>query len=323
MPFRLPLVYHPAYSAQMSAETRFPMGKFRRLAEVLVEEGLVEADGFHTPEFADFDLIAAVHDPLYVGQLFDLDLPPAVERRIGLPVNRAVVDRARAATAGTLLTARLALSSGLACNCAGGSHHAARDYGAGYCLFNDVAVAATALLREGAVTRILVVDVDVHQGDGTAFIFEHEPAVFTFSIHGEKNFPARKARSDLDIELADGVGDDAYLAALSDVLPGLLTQVRPDLVFYNAGVDPHADDRLGRLALSDDGLARRDAYVLETCLATGVPVASVIGGGYDPDLERLARRHAILHRTADAVGRRRLRPRRGMPICRKKGVTLA
>jgi acetoin utilization deacetylase AcuC-like enzyme len=306
MTFRLPLVYHPAYSAEMSALTRFPMAKFRRLAEVLVAAGLVEPGGFHTPEFADFDLIAAVHDPAYVRQLFDADAPAAVERRIGLPITRAVVDRARAATAGTLLTARLALASGLACNCAGGSHHAARDYGAGYCLFNDVAVASTALLSEGAVARILVVDVDVHQGDGTAFIFEHEPAVFTFSIHGEKNFPARKARSDLDIELADGVGDEAYLAALSDALPGLLTNVRPDLVFYNAGVDPHADDRLGRLALSDAGLARRDAYVLETCLAAGVPVAGVIGGGYDPDLEKLAQRHAILHRTADAIGRKRL-----------------
>jgi acetoin utilization deacetylase AcuC-like enzyme len=304
MPFRLPLVYHPAYSAEMSAQTRFPMGKFRRLAEVLVEEGLVEAGAFHTPEFADFDLIAAVHDPVYVRQLFDVDAPPAVERRIGLPLTNAVVDRARAATAGTLLTARLALRSGLACNCAGGSHHAARDYGAGFCLFNDVAVASHALLQEGAVAKILVVDVDVHQGDGTAFIFEREPAVFTFSIHGEKNFPARKARSDLDIELADGVGDDAYLAALSDVLPDLLTRVRPDLVFYNAGVDPHADDRLGRLALSDDGLARRDAYVLETCVGAGVPVAGVIGGGYDPDIDKLARRHAILHRTADAVGRK-------------------
>jgi acetoin utilization deacetylase AcuC-like enzyme len=306
MPFRLPLVYHPAYSAQMSAPTRFPMAKFRRLAEILVEDGLVEAGGFQTPDFADFDLLAAVHDPVYVRQLFDVDLPPAVERRIGLPVNRAVVERARAATAGTLLTARLALAAGLACNCAGGSHHAARDYGAGYCLFNDVAVAATALLSEGSVARILVVDLDVHQGDGTAFIFEQEPAVFTFSIHGEKNFPTRKARSDLDVELGDGVGDDAYLAALSDVLPGLLVKVRPDLVFYNAGVDSHADDRLGRLALSDAGLARRDAYVLETCLAAGVPVAGVIGGGYDLDIEKLALRHAILHRTAAAVGRTRL-----------------
>jgi acetoin utilization deacetylase AcuC-like enzyme len=306
MPFRLPVVYHPAYSAEMSAQTRFPMAKFRRLSEVLVEEGLVAAGGFHKPEFAEFDLIAAVHDPLYVRQLFELDLPPAVERRIGLPINRAVVDRARAATAGTLLTARLALEAGLACNCAGGSHHAAKGYGSGYCLFNDVAVASQALLREGAVGQILVVDVDVHQGDGTAFIFEHEPAVFTFSIHGEKNFPARKARSDLDLELADGVGDETYLAAVQAALPKLLVEVRPDLVFYNAGVDPHADDRLGRLALSDDGLARRDAFVLETCLGAGVPVAGVIGGGYDPDIETLARRHAILHRTADAVGRRRL-----------------
>jgi acetoin utilization deacetylase AcuC-like enzyme len=273
------------------------MGKFRRLAEVLVEDGLVEAGGFHTPDFADFDLIAAVHDPGYVRQLFELDLPTAVERRIGLPVNGAVVDRARAATAGTLLTARLALASGLACNCAGGSHHAARDYGAGYCLFNDVAVAATALLGEGVVARILVVDVDVHQGDGTAFIFEHEPRVFTFSMHGAKNYPVRRGPSDLDVDLPDGTGDAAYLAELAAHLPALLAKMRPDLVFYIAGVDPYKDDRLGRLALTAEGLMARDLYVLRTCRAVA-PVVGVSGGGYDDDLDALARRHATLHRAA-------------------------
>ncbi len=207
---------------------------------------------------------------------------------------------------GSLLTARLALARGLACNTAGGSHHAARDYGAGFCTFNDVAVAGRALLAEGAVARVLVVDVDVHQGDGTAFIFEDEPAVFTFSMHGEKNYPVRKARSDLDIELPDATGDDAYLSALEGVLPGLLERVRPDLVFYNAGVDPHVDDKLGRLALSDEGLAARDTYVIDTCLAAGAPLAGVIGGGYGADIDRLARRHATLHRAAQSVGAARL-----------------
>ena len=209
-----------------------------------------------------------------------------------------MVRRARAATGGTLLTARLALLNGLACNTAGGSHHAAADYGAGFCLFNDVAVAARALLDEGQVNRILVVDLDTHQGDGTAFIFSGEPRVFTFSVHAAKNFPARRAVSDLDVDLPDATGDDAYLSAVAEHLPGLVDRLRPDLVFYNAGVDPHEGDRLGRLALTDAGLAARDAYVLETCLSRGAPVAGVIGGGYGPDNRVLALRHAHLHREA-------------------------
>jgi acetoin utilization deacetylase AcuC-like enzyme len=311
MIFRLPVVHHPAYRADMAADHRFPMEKYRRLVDVLIEEGIVgsgeaEEGGFHRPEPADFALITGAHDPVYARQMFDADVPREVERRIGLPVTRSVVDRSRAAVGGTLLTARLALERGLACNTAGGSHHAARDYGAGFCTFNDVAVAARALLAEDAVKRVLVVDVDVHQGDGTAFIFEDEPAVFTFSMHGEKNYPARKARSDLDIELPDGTGDDAYLLALRGALPQLIERVQPNLVFYNAGVDPHVDDKLGRLALSDAGLAARDAYVVDTCLAAGAPVAGVIGGGYDADIDRLARRHATLHRSAQAVGAARL-----------------
>jgi len=311
MSFRLPVVHHPAYRAEMAADHRFPMEKFRRLAEVLVEEGLVSAGaadegGFYRPEPADFALITLAHGEVYARQMFDAAAPREVERRIGLPITPSVVDRSRAAVGGTLLTARLALERGLACNTAGGSHHAARDYGAGFCTFNDVAVASRALLAEGAVARVLVVDVDVHQGDGTAFIFEDEPAVFTFSMHGEKNYPARKARSDLDLELPDGTQDGAYLSALAGVLPGLLARARPQLVFYNAGVDPHADDKLGRLSLSDQGLAERDAYVIEACLAAGVPVAGVIGGGYDADIDRLAKRHATLHRAAQAVGVARL-----------------
>jgi acetoin utilization deacetylase AcuC-like enzyme len=307
----LPVVYHPAYSADLGPDHRFPMGKYRRLAELLVEEAIVasgpaEEGGFHTPEPADFALITGAHDPVYTQQVLDAAVPREVERRIGLPITRSVADRACAATGGSLLTARLALAQGLACNTAGGSHHAARAYGAGFCTFNDVAVAARALLAEGAVARVLVVDVDVHQGDGTAFIFEDEPAVFTFSMHGEKNYPVRKARSDLDIELPDATGDDAYLSALEGVLPGLLERVRPDLVFYNAGVDPHVEDKLGRLALSDEGLAARDAYVIGTCLAAGAPVAGVIGGGYGADIDRLARRHATLHRAAQSVGAARL-----------------
>jgi acetoin utilization deacetylase AcuC-like enzyme len=197
-----------------------------------------------------------------------------------------------------LLAARLALEHGIACNTAGGSHHAQADTGAGFCVFNDVAVAARRLLAEGKVGQVLVVDLDVHQGDGTARIFENDASVFTFSMHAEKNFPARKAASDLDIDLADGTGDEAYLGKLEEILPDLLARVAPDLVFFNAGVDPHADDKLGRLSLSDEGLARREAFVLGSCLERSIPVTGVIGGGYDADIDRLAHRHALLHRAA-------------------------
>ena len=218
-----------------------------------------------------------------------------------MPNTDSVATRARAASGGTLLAARLALEQGIACNTAGGSHHASAESGAGFCVFNDVAVAARRLLAEGAIGKALVVDLDVHQGDGTARIFEGDPSVFTLSMHAEKNFPHRKATSDLDIELADGTGDAAYLEKLWEILPALLRGVRPDIVFFNAGVDPHADDRLGRLSLTDEGLGRREAYVLGACLSLEIPVVGVIGGGYDADIDRLAGRHAILHRTAKSL----------------------
>ena len=292
-----PVVHHPAYSAALPPGHRFPMHKYARLAQVLQDEGLIGPEGFHRPEPASFDLLAAVHDPTYVRQVLDAAVPPGVERVIGLPVTRGLSDRVQSAVGGTLMAARLALRYGLACNTAGGSHHAGPKGGAGFCVFNDIGVAARALIDAGDIRQVLVVDLDVHQGDGTAFIFEYEPRVFTFSMHGEKNFPVRRGPSDLDIDLPDGTGDEAYLAELRAILPILLQRVAPDLIFYIAGVDPHESDRLGRLALSDQGLAARDAYVLQTCLPVA-PVVGVIGGGYDDDIDRLARRHAILHRAA-------------------------
>lgn len=292
-----PIVFHPAYSAPLPVGHRFPMHKYARLAQVLDEEGLIGPEGLYRPEPASFELLAAVHDRDYVRQVLDAAVPPAVERVIGMPVSRGVSDRAQAAVGGTLLAAHLALRHGLACNTAGGSHHAGPRGGAGFCVFNDIGVVARALIDAGEIRQALVVDLDVHQGDGTAFIFAQEPRVFTFSMHGEKNYPVQRGPSDLDIDLPDGTGDEAYLAKLRTVLPTLLQRVAPDLVFYIAGVDPHEGDRLGRLGLSDEGLAARDAYVLKTCL----PVASVvgvIGGGYDSDVDRLARRHATLHRAA-------------------------
>ncbi len=285
----------------MPAGHRFPMDKFSRLASVLEAEGVPGPGGFVRPEPVDVETLRLVHTEAYVRGVIELSLPAEVVRRIGMPNTDSVATRARAATGGTILAARLALDHGIACNTAGGSHHAAADSGAGFCVFNDVAVAARRLQAEGLVGQVLVVDLDVHQGDGTARIFEDDPSVFTFSMHAEKNFPHRKATSDLDIELADGTGDEPYLEKLGTVLPDLLAAVRPDLVFLNAGVDPHADDKLGRLSLSDEGLRRREALVLGACLSSEIPVVGVIGGGYDADIDRLAGRHAILHRTAKSL----------------------
>jgi acetoin utilization deacetylase AcuC-like enzyme len=295
---RLPVVHHPAYQAQLRPGHRFPMGKFRRLAEVLVEKRIVAADGFLSPVEAPPGWLMLAHDPAYVTAVLGGTVDAAAERRIGFPVDAAVARRARLAASGTLLAARLALDAGIACNTAGGGHHAAFGHGAGFCVFNDVAVAARVLLAEGAVGRIAVIDCDVHQGDGTASVFADDDRVFTVSVHAEANFPLRKMAGDLDIGLPDGTGDDDYLAVLQAHVPAMLDRIRPDLVFYNAGVDPHGDDRLGRLALTDDGLRARDEMVLRECLKRNVAAAGVIGGGYADDIDVLARRHAILHETA-------------------------
>lgn len=294
----LAVVHHPAFVADLPAGHRFPMGKFGRLAEVLVDDGIVAPGGFHVPAEAPRSWLTLVHDDAYVDAVLAAAVPARIVREIGLPVDASVARRARTATAGTVLTARLALEHGIACNTAGGSHHARRAQGAGFCIFNDVAVAARVLLADGVEPPILVIDCDVHQGDGTADIFRDDPAVFTLSIHGERNYPVRKLPGDLDIGLPDGMTDGAYLDRLADSLPALLDRLRPSLVFYNAGVDPHAEDRLGRMALTDLGLAIRDRTVIGEVRRRGIPLAGVIGGGYMADIDRLARRHATLHRVA-------------------------
>lgn len=295
---RLPVVHHPDYQAPLRQGHRFPMGKFRRLAEVLVERRIVGVDRFLAPVEAPSGWLTLAHDPAYVAAVLGGTVDAAIERRIGFPVTAAVARRARLAASGTLLAARMALEAGVACNTAGGGHHAAVGHGAGFCVFNDVAVAARVLLAEGSVARVAVIDCDVHQGDGTAAVFRDDDRVYTVSVHAEGNFPVRKVAGDFDIGLPDGTGDDDYLAVLEAHVPALLDRVRPDLVFYNAGVDPHGEDRLGRLALTDEGLRTRDHLVLRECLKRNVAVAGVIGGGYGDDVDILARRHAILHETA-------------------------
>lgn len=282
----------------MPAGHRFPMNKFRRLAEVLVEEGIVAPGGYRQPVPAPAEWLALAHERSYVDQVLSGAVPPGIAREIGLPMSESVALRARCATAGTVLTATLALEHGIACNTAGGSHHARHAHGAGFCVFNDVAVAIRVLAADGAIRRAMVVDLDVHQGDGTAEIFAGSSSVFTLSMHARRNYPVRKVASSLDIALEDGAGDADYLDALGRALPQALQAFRPDIVFYNAGVDPHEEDRLGRLSLSDEGLEARDRYVIATVRRSGIPLAGVIGGGYLEDIDRLARRHATLHRVA-------------------------
>jgi acetoin utilization deacetylase AcuC-like enzyme len=297
-------VYHPDYVAPLPAGHRFPMGKFGRLMARLLAEGLVRPEEVTRPEPAPVAWLELAHGPAYVAAILSGTLGAAGQRQIGLPLSAALVRRSRAAVGGTGQAARLALEGGLAFNLAGGSHHAFAAHGSGFCVLNDVAVAARVLLAEGAIARALVVDLDVHQGDGTAAIFADDPRVVTFSMHCRANFPARKQTSDLDLALESGLEDRPYLRLLEAHLGDLLAEARPELVLYNAGVDPHRDDRLGRLALTDDGLARRDRLVLATCLGAGVPLACVVGGGYDADLDVLAGRHAIVHRVARDLPRR-------------------
>lgn len=299
----LPIVYHPDYVAPLPVGHRFPMLKFRLLYERLLADGVAVAAQFHQPELPPLEWIELVHTREYVAAYCNGTLDQKAQRRIGLPWSPALVRRTCVAVGGTILTAKLALQSGLACNTAGGTHHAFPSYGSGFCIFNDLAIAARLLLNLGLVQKILIVDLDVHQGDGTALIFEQDARVFTFSMHCEINFPGAKQNSDLDVPLAVGMEDDEYLQTLAAYLPDLLTQVQPDLVLYDAGVDPHVGDRLGKLALTDSGLYRREMQVLGTCRAQRYPVACVIGGGYADNLDTLVYQHSLLHRAASEVYR--------------------
>jgi len=297
----LPIVHHPDYLAPLRPGHRFPMSKYGYLRAALAARGLLSAGGYVAPSPASAAQVALAHEAGYVDRVFTQRLSECEVRRIGLPGTEQVARRARLSSAGTLLAAWLALEHGLACNSAGGSHHAGPDAGAGFCVFNDVAVAVRNLMAQGVAGPMLVIDADVHQGDGTARIFEGDDEVFTFSIHAEKNFPARKARSDLDIALADGTGDVDYMAAFCDGVARALAAARPRLVFYNAGVDVWAGDRLGRLGLTEAGIRARDAHVIAAVRGTGIPFVGVVGGGYDDDPERLAERHAILFDEAAGV----------------------
>ena len=297
----IPIVYHPHYVAPLPQGHRFPMVKFQKLHDLLRKDGILNPENLYQPEIPDQSLLELVHTPDYIENYCQGTLDAKAQRRIGLPWSSELVRRTCTAVGGTILTAKLALEYGIACNTAGGTHHAFPDFGSGFCIFNDLAIAARVLQAWGLVKQVLIVDLDVHQGDGTAFIFQNDPQVFTFSMHCEINFPSRKQTSDLDVPLPEGLDNDGYLQILANYLPDLLSQVKPDLVLYDAGVDTHVGDRLGKLALTDEGLYRRERQVLSTCRAGGYPVACVIGGGYSEEMEGLVYRHSLLHRAAKDV----------------------
>lgn len=294
----LPIVHAPDYDANFAPDHRFPMGKYTRLMELIRGGETGSRAVFHAPAPASAEWLSLAHERGYVDQVLACRVPLAIEREIGFPVNERVSLRARLATAGTVMAARLALSGGIACNTAGGSHHARRAQGAGFCTFNDVAVASLLLLADGEVGRVLVIDLDVHQGDGTAEICAGVDAIRTVSMHSEKNYPVRKQTSSIDVALPDGVRDETYLETLDWLLPRSIEGFAPDIVFYNAGVDPHENDRLGRLSLTDRGLKDRDRRVFSFFRQRGVPVASVLGGGYSRDVDAVAIRHLMTFEAA-------------------------
>jgi acetoin utilization deacetylase AcuC-like enzyme len=276
------IFYSDHFVLPLPAGHRFPMSKYALLRErVLASE---YAAGCAVPEAARDEQVTRAHCPAYLERVARGTLSGAEQRAIGFPWSPQMVERSRRTSGATIAAARAALQDGTAVNLAGGTHHAFRDRGEGFCVFNDSAIAARALQAEGLARRVLVIDCDVHQGNGTAAIFRDDPSVFTFSIHGANNFPFAKEPGDLDIELPDGTGDREYLAALERGLVTALERAAADLALYLAGADPYLDDRLGRLALTKQGLLDRDRMVLDACAAAGVPVAVTMAGGYARDI---------------------------------------
>jgi acetoin utilization deacetylase AcuC-like enzyme len=296
------------YVFPLPVDHRFPIEKYARLRERVIEEGIVSPESVHEPARAALEALRLVHTADYVERFCGGQLSAGELRQLGFPWSAPLVERSLRAVGGTIEAARAALDDGIAMNLAGGTHHAFADHGEGFCVFNDVAVAVRLLQRDAHLRRIAIVDLDVHQGNGTNAIFADDRDVFTFSMHGGRNYPFRKVAGSLDIELADGTGDDEYLRLLDDALPRVLARAEPDFVFYLAGADPHEGDRLGRLRLTFDGLARRDAMVIDRCREVGIPVAITIAGGYGRDVADTVRIHLETVRVASSAPttRRRL-----------------
>jgi acetoin utilization deacetylase AcuC-like enzyme len=280
---------------------KFPMAKYSRLRERILAEGIIAPADLHEAPLAALDDLRQVHDAQYVDAVVHGRMPADIQRRIGFPWSPQMVERSRRSVGATIAAAGAALDDGAAANLAGGTHHAFADRGEGFCVFNDVAVAARVLQRDHHARRIAIVDLDVHQGNGTAAIFKDDASVFTFSMHGDKNFPFRKETSDLDVALADGTGDDEYLALLTTHLHDVLNRHEPDFVFYLAGADPYEGDRLGRLQLTIGGLRHRDEMVLRACRDARLPVVITMSGGYAHDVDAIVSIHTNTIRAAASL----------------------
>jgi len=292
-----------SYTFPLPAGHRFPIAKYARVREQVLIDGLVAREALREPERGSRETLLLVHTTDYVDRFVDGRLSADELRRLGFPWSPALVERSLRAVGGTCEAAAAALVDGVAMNLAGGTHHAFADHGEGFCVFNDVAIAIRMLQRAGRVRRAAIIDLDVHQGNGTNAIFAGDESVFTFSMHGSRNYPFHKVAGSLDVELADGTGDDEYLERLAGVLPIVLAKAQADLVVYLAGADPHEGDALGRLNLSFAGLARRDALVIDQCREVGLPLAITIAGGYGRNVDDTVRVHVETARIASEAVR--------------------
>ena len=294
----LKIAYHPIYKHPLPEGHRFPMMKYELLPQQLIHEGTCTEENFFEPEIPNDKHIVAVHDPEYFYDLLNIMISPKMARKIGFPLSEDLVERERIIADGTIKGCDFALEYGIAMNIAGGTHHAYSDHGEAFCMLNDQAIGAKYLIKKGLAKKILIVDLDVHQGNGTAEIFQNDDAVFTFSMHGEGNYPFKKEKSDLDISLPKGTTDETYLSILKEKLPQLIKSVQPDFIFYLCGVDILESDKLGTLGMTIEGCKKRDEYVLKTCHNFKIPVQCSMGGGYSPDIKVIVEAHANTFRVA-------------------------
>ena len=297
----LKIAYDPIYAHPLPDGHRFPMLKYELRPGQLLHEGLITQENLFSPGSLPEDIITATHERNYWEQLRDLKLSAQDQRRIGFPLSEQLVAREIRIVKGTIDCCHFAFQFGVAFNVAGGTHHAGNNWGEGFCMLNDQAMAANYLLNNRLSTSILIIDLDVHQGNGTAQIFGNEDRVFTFSMHGANNFPYRKEKSDLDIPLLDGIGDDEYLGILTEALPRLIKRQRPDFIFYLAGVDILATDKLGKLSLSKEACKKRDEFVFKQAIAHQIPVQVSMGGGYSPQIKDIVEAHCNTFRVANAL----------------------
>ncbi|MDN3670924.1 histone deacetylase [Echinicola jeungdonensis] len=297
----LKIAWSPIYSHPLPKGHRFPMEKYELLPEQLLYEGTIEKDNLFEPIALENKWITNTHQPAYFKKLSDLDLTKSEIRKTGFPLSRGLIDREVHIMHGSVQASLFALEYGIAMNIAGGTHHAFSDRGEGFCLLNDIAISANYLIANKLSRKILVVDLDVHQGNGTAEIFGEEPQVFTFSMHGASNYPMKKEKSDLDVELPDKTGDDLYLKTLDRHLKKLLESVAPDFIIYQSGVDVLSTDKLGRLSLSIEGCKRRDKMVLDLAFQNEIPIMCCMGGGYSEKISHIVEAHANTYRLAQEI----------------------